>query len=236
MTTAARPTWTPAMGGLSIRDTASHPVTQSSVYDIPAHTKLKIRQPGQNTEEELRRKNLKEELEKAEKEYREQVRRKKGIREDESDRLLPPTSTNTNENTGVLSIEEQRQKILDEARNSASGEEDSAEEDESSDSDQSEDDTEELMRELERIKREKAEEKRKIEELKEKEDSRQKDEDILQGNPLLAGSNFSLKRRWDDDVVFRKQAEDVDYNPKKRFVNDLLRSDFHRKFMNKYIK
>ena len=41
--------------------------------------------------------------------------------------------------------------------------------------------------------------------------------------------------RWDDDVVFRNQTRN---EPKrqKRFINDTIRSDFHRRFLNKYIK
>jgi protein CWC15 len=44
-----------------------------------------------------------------------------------------------------------------------------------------------------------------------------------------------VKRRWDDDVVFKNQTK---HEPKtaKRFVNDTIRSDFHRRFLNKYIK
>ncbi|CAD7688434.1 unnamed protein product [Nyctereutes procyonoides] len=46
-----------------------------------------------------------------------------------------------------------------------------------------------------------------------------------------------VKRRWDDDVVFKNSAKGVDDQKKdKRFVNDTLRSEFHKKFMVKYIK
>ena len=41
--------------------------------------------------------------------------------------------------------------------------------------------------------------------------------------------------RWDDDVVFKNQARE----PKKearRFINDTVRNDFHRKLLSKYIK
>ena len=41
--------------------------------------------------------------------------------------------------------------------------------------------------------------------------------------------------RWDDYVVFKNQARE----PKKearRFINDTVRNDFHRKFLSKYIK
>ena len=64
---------------------------------------------------------------------------------------------------------------------------------------------------------------------------------VLQGNPLLdptrAGgtSSFAVKRRWDDDVVFKNQSRE----PKRegrRFINDTVRNDFHRRFLNKYVK
>ena len=41
--------------------------------------------------------------------------------------------------------------------------------------------------------------------------------------------------RWDDDVVFKNQSRE----PKKearRFINDTVRNDFHRRFLSKYIK
>ena len=46
--------------------------------------------------------------------------------------------------------------------------------------------------------------------------------------------SFSIKRRWDDDVVFKNQARD-EPNAKKRFINDTVRSDFHIKFLKRYI-
>lgn len=43
--------------------------------------------------------------------------------------------------------------------------------------------------------------------------------------------------RWDDDVVFKNCAKGIDEAKReKRFVNDTLRSEFHKKFMEKYIK
>ena len=41
--------------------------------------------------------------------------------------------------------------------------------------------------------------------------------------------------RWDDDVVFKNQARGETKTP-KRFINDTIRSDFHRKFLHKYMK
>lgn len=41
--------------------------------------------------------------------------------------------------------------------------------------------------------------------------------------------------RWNDDVVFKGQAR-TEPETKKRFVNDTIRNDFHRRFLTKYIK
>lgn len=55
---------------------------------------------------------------------------------------------------------------------------------------------------------------------------------IARGNPLLNPRDFTMKRRWDDDVVFKNQARGTeDKGKKKEFINDMLRSDFHKKFM-----
>lgn len=43
------------------------------------------------------------------------------------------------------------------------------------------------------------------------------------------------KCRWDDDVVFKNQARGEAKTP-KRFINDTIRSDFHRKFLQRYMK
>lgn len=41
--------------------------------------------------------------------------------------------------------------------------------------------------------------------------------------------------RWDDDVVFKNQARGETKAP-KRFINDTIRNDFHRKFLQRYMK
>ena len=63
---------------------------------------------------------------------------------------------------------------------------------------------------------------------------------IMTGNPLMAVSeavamSTGVKRRWDDDVVFRNQTRGAP-KPTKRFINDSIRNDFHKKFLTKYIK
>lgn len=94
-----------------------------------------------------------------------------------------------------------------------------------------EDDTDELLQELEKIKKE-----RELERLAEE---ARKEAEMVKANPLLnlgEEPSFSVKRRWDDDIVFKNQAKGVDERPKKRFINDTTRSDFHRKFLDKYIR
>ncbi|CAF1461582.1 unnamed protein product [Adineta steineri] len=117
------------------------------------------------------------------------------------------------------------------------------------DDDDDEDDTAELMAELARIKKERATETARLEQLKRVEEEKIRTENILKGNPLLNPSTkvaaqpstteFRVKRRWDDDVVFKNCAKADGSSGEKRvaqFVNDSLRSEFHRRFMDKYIK
>ena len=95
-----------------------------------------------------------------------------------------------------------------------------------------EDETAELLRELEKIKRERAEKKEQEEREKAATEQAQKESDIALGNPLLMPNrDTETKRRWDDDVVFRNQARGTEKKGKPEFVNDLLRSDFHKRFM-----
>lgn len=112
--------------------------------------------------------------------------------------------------------------------------------DDSDSDDDSEDDTAALLAELNRIKQERAAEEAKKDEERKLQENQIRMENILSGNPLLnpgkgGASTFKVKRRWDDDVVFKNCAKGEGLN-KKGFINDTLRSDFHRKFMEKYIK
>jgi hypothetical protein len=40
---------------------------------------------------------------------------------------------------------------------------------------------------------------------------------------------------WDEDVVFKNQTRG-EVKAQRRFINDTVRSDFHRKFLERYIK
>lgn len=68
------------------------------------------------------------------------------------------------------------------------------------------------------------------------EELKMKEAELIRGNPLLNNAtSFNVKRRWDDDVVFKNQARG-EAKIAKRFINDTIRNDFHRKFLQKYMK
>ncbi|WCJ33137.1 Cwf15 / Cwc15 cell cycle control family protein [Euphorbia peplus] len=227
MTTAARPTWAPAKGGNEQGGTRIFgPSQKYSSRDLAAHTNLKPRKEGQDTEDELRKRNLREELEDRErrhfsskdKSYDDRDRRKsnqlllEGSKRDE-DRIVP-RSVDADDSDVELNNDDESD----------------------DDDDDDEDDTEALMAELERIKKERAEEKMRQEQERAVEELKVKEEQLLKGNPLLNNpTSFNVKRRWDDDVVFKNQARGETKAP-KRFINDTIRNDFHRKFLHKYMK
>lgn len=92
------------------------------------------------------------------------------------------------------------------------------------------------MAQLERIKQERAREAAR----REAEDRRVSDErhadSLLHSNPLLEpDDDFTVRKRWYDDVVFKNQTRG-EPTRKKRFINDTLRNDFHQQFLKKYIR
>ncbi|KAI3703093.1 hypothetical protein L6452_28848 [Arctium lappa] len=229
MTTAARPTWAPAKGGNEQGGARIFgPSQKYSSRDIAAHTTLKPRKEGQDTQDEVQRRDLKEELEERErrhfsskdKGYGEDRDRRKGghhllegLGRDLEDRIVPRSADADDADVDINSDEE------------------------SDDDDEDEDDTEALLAELEQIKKERAEEKLRKEREEQEEELKVKEAELIRGNPLLnnATTSFNVKRRWDDDVVFKNQARG-ESKPQKRFINDTIRSDFHRKFLQKYMK
>ena len=127
------------------------------------------------------------------------------------------------------------------------GEEDQDEEvDTDDDESDDEDDTAALLAELEKIKKERAAAAAEAAVAAAADEERKFEAEAATGNPLLdiggttedgttSSAAFGLKRRWDEDVVFRNQARD-EPKQQRRFINDTIRSDFHRRFLNKYIK
>ncbi|KAI0128445.1 Pre-mRNA-splicing factor Cwf15/Cwc15 [Xylariales sp. AK1849] len=238
MTTAHRPTFDPARGKEALRGPAYHQRL------LPAHTQLKFRQPGQGGDADTEVRDLRAELLAAEAAH---FSKKNGgalpefASESESistsataKRPLELTSQADNDEDP----EAKRRRILEESRDiDADSEEDEDDDDSEEDSDE-EDDEAELQRELEKIKAERAAKRQREEEERAAADQEERERDIALGNPLLNNKqNFNMKRRWDDDVVFKNQARGTeDKGKKKEFVNDLLRSDFHKRFMGKYVR
>ncbi|XP_054283716.1 protein CWC15 homolog [Macrosteles quadrilineatus] len=218
MTTAARPTFEPARGGQGRGEKDLSAISkQYSSRDLPGHTKLKFREHGQGTTDELRGRDFRRELEEREKE------KERGGR-----RMPEPRDSN-------------KRLKLDQVPAASLDADDPLNEDDSDDGD-SDDDTAQLLAELARIKKERALETLRKETERRQEEERIRMENILSGNPLLnysaqaTKSDLKVKRRWDDDVVFKNCARSEPEKSKNTFINDSLRSEFHRKFMEKYVK
>lgn len=120
---------------------------------------------------------------------------------------------------------------------------DASDDDDSDLDDDSDDEDEEaaLQAELAKIRHERAAAKAKEEAEAAAMEQAQMEEAALTGNPLLnsggeSSSSGRLKRRWNDDVVFRNQAKTEPDQNKKRFINDTVRNDFHKRFLNKFIR
>ncbi|RWS26525.1 spliceosome-associated protein CWC15-like protein [Leptotrombidium deliense] len=194
---------------------------QYSSRDLPSHLKLKYRQSGQGTNDDLKNKDFKKELLERERiAFQEKESSKRSSQSNRSQAALP-------------SSKKQRTESNIDADDPIRDED---EDDDSSDSD--EDDTEALLAELNRIKKERAQEEARREAEKKVQEEKIRMENILSGNPLLnsAKTDFKVKRRWDDDVVFKNCAKNDFDEKEKPFINDTLRSQFHKKFMEKYIK
>ncbi|KAF4591629.1 Cwf15/Cwc15 cell cycle control protein [Ophiocordyceps camponoti-floridani] len=237
MTTAHRPTFDPARGKEALRGPAYHQRL------LPAHKQLKYRQAGQggdaDAHEGAAQRDLAAELLAAE----EAARAKRSGQAKKLDAAFEDGGSGVgDEDEGSL----RRRRVLLETRDvdadeeSGADEDDDDEDDDDDDDDDEEDDEDaELQRELERVRHERQEKKQREEKAQAEAEAQQRQRSIALGNPLLNKQDFSAagRRRWDEDVVFKNQARGTeDKGKKKEFVNDLLRSDFHRRFMSKYVR
>ncbi|XP_018907079.1 protein CWC15 homolog [Bemisia tabaci] len=220
MTTAARPTFDPARGGQGRGEKDLSAISkQYSSRDLPSHTKLKFREQGQGTNAELKARDFRKELEEKEKD-----KDAKGLK-----RIVDASSSNS------------KRPRVEQLPASSLDVDDPIDDDDSDDPD-SEDDTAVLLAELSRIKKERSIEQAKKAAEKAQEEENIRMENILSGNPLLNYSaqaqkvDLKVKRRWDDDVVFKNCARSEPEKKTNHFINDSLRSEFHRKFMEKYVK
>lgn len=237
---------------------------QYSVRDLPAHTKLKVRQEGQGKPEELQGKDFKRSLEEKEK----RLALEKSGKAPSAAALT--TSTTTGEkrsgapevtDSSLSSAKRPKTEALASVSTANLDADDPWEEDYEDDQDisqnanrvdidepganaEEEDDEEDedealLLAELAKIKRERAEDAARLAAERKAAEETIRMENILRGNPLLnttGPTEFKVKRRWDDDVVFKNCARGESDHSKRGFINDTLRSEFHKKFMKKYIQ
>lgn len=240
MTTAHRPTYNPTKGSSNL---LANPSLQHSSRDLPANMNIKYREEGQGAINEIKEKEFKSELLKREKEY-------KQSEDNVYNSKTKVSFTNQIEKPELLYQEDQEQEeelVFPQDKDVSYIDEDEDDLNNNNkkqhyDSD-SIDSEEELLIELEKIKQhQKKEKERKDMEIKEK-----TQKEILKRNPLLNQSNedysdntfsnndYSLKRKWYEDSVFKNQSK-LDQKVQKRFINDTVRSDFHRKFLSKTIQ
>ncbi|KAK9803433.1 hypothetical protein WJX73_000094 [Symbiochloris irregularis] len=226
MTTAHRPTWAPAKGGEEQGGTRIFaPSRQFSAKDQPSHQQLKHRQTGQASASDTATRDLKAELLEREHKHDRQKKLENFEEERESDLKLLSGPEGTSAGPAKMLVP----KAID-------ADDVDDEDEDSSESDDDEDDEAALMAELARIRKERAEEaqRKAAQEAAEKQEALQ--QEVAAGNPLLNQPvDFQVKRRWDDDVVFRNQTRG-EPKAQKRFINDTIRNDFHRRFLSRYIK
>lgn len=218
MTTAHRPTYNPSRGNNSF---LINPSLQFSSRDLPSNTQIKYREDlnAKKSIEEMKRELHKREREGEENanelgEFEDPVKKRKTDEEPTEPKESP--SEGEIENLSEVNPFEEDKDY------------------EFSEGEESEVDTEEeLLIELEKIKKAHEEEKKK----KEEEFKEKKDLELLHANPLLNIDNgeYSLKKRWYEDTIFKNQTKN-EQKPQKRFINDTVRSDFHRKFLSKTIQ
>lgn len=247
MTTAHRPTFDPARGKEAGRGEAYHQRL------LPAHKILKYRQATQGAPNEQARRDLRAELLRNERIH---FAKKEGRAIEDEETGEQPLAIEDNATVGGVKraledgsaddaadveaeedYEAKKRRVLEETKDiDADSDSSSSSEEESDDDD--EDEEAELHRELAKIKAERAEAAAREAAEKAKKEEDQREKDIALGNPLLNKTqDYGVKRRWDDDVVFKNQARGTeDRGKEKHFVNDLLRSDFHKRFMDRYVR
>lgn len=201
--------------------------------DQAAHKKLKYRSMGQTSSAELGDREAilsklqakeEKELSKKEKAIVKVIQEEKSVNTGGNNNLLLTDGLGS-----VATIAGKYDDADDEDK--GNGDDDGFDSSSEEESDDDEDDEAELQAELERIRAERAAEKKKKEE-------EAAQEQAINANPLMNGGedgSARVKRRWNDDVVFKNQAKGEPAK-KGRFINDPLRSDFHRAFMRKYLK
>lgn len=213
------------------------PSAMRSVKDIASFTENKYRQIGQGASKELEGRDFKAELDIREKKHFLKSSKEQFLKDKEEDLKLLEMGLDAQKDIRSLTPKE-----IDADEEVESDEDKSEESDD--DSETSDDEEELLARELERIREERAKEAALKAQIEAEEAEKRERVEALGGNPLLQGklagafgadTTFAVKRRWDDDVVFKNQSRTERKQP-RRFINDTIRSDFHRRFLERYMK
>ena len=260
MTTAARPTLTPALGGSTLADmrsdgrkgTGSALTETYSSKDQASHKRLKTRHALQlraKTRQPIREETMQRLNELSKLIQHEELGGpsfltiEHAVKDDERS-----IERRTHETLNVKKLDQEAAVLLankeEEDDDNANGEdegeaEDLVDEDLVDEDEDDEDDEELLMQELEKIRKERQEAQERqqqtsnplMTDLYERADLQDANMMMMMGN-----GSFKVKRRWDDDVVFRYSNHRSTKPQEKVFINDMVRSEFHKKFMKKYIK
>ena len=209
MTTAHRATWRTALGGDQEQGSFRLHVgtAQKSSKAAPSHRVLKTREPQAVTDRDAL---------------------KAALEADESIQQV--------DNDVEFAVKDEEQDTVPRKRARIANAD--------SDSDDSDDEAE-LMAELEKIRAERAAERARLEaERIEEADAVAATDNPLLGNLLeddtasvataTTNASVAVKRRWNDDVIFKNQARGS-RRPEQRFVNDTVRNDYHKRFLRRYI-
>ena len=216
------------------------PSQARSKKDVAGFTKMKYRQDGQASKRDLAGKDAKADIEERELEHFSKLSKEEFLSARDRDLKLleerEPQREGGDGGGGAKVALNDLDADVEDSDADVPSDEDGSESD-------SDDDEAELLAELERIRAERAEQARAKEAeaaAREEAEARQM---VVGGNPLLQGQlddrsganddEFRMKRRWDDDVVFRNQGASEPAK-RKEFINDTVRSDFHKKFMSRY--
>eukprot|EP01068_Selenidium_serpulae_P008935 Selendium_serpulae@DN5108_c0_g1_i1.p1 len=222
MTTAHRPTFHNALGGDNQGGNLVLSRTEKlCARDLPGHKKLKTRHQQNKPDVDHNAEHFRLRLEARELETRDTRKRKEA-------HAIVPLETYVNK-VPANPLPELTENPFPQDADDGDGD---AEPEAGDSSDESDDDEELLLRELEKLKKERKAEEDKILEEEKKKQAPQEKAFALRKNPLL--TDASLNKRWDDECLFKNQNKNL-AAPKKQFINDTVRSDFHKKFLAKYI-
>jgi protein CWC15 len=248
MTTAHRPTWKAAVGRASEGGwSAGGAIGKSiSALDAPAHQTLKARAVTEQKEDLIKKSLLALQEAEGSSSNKKLIQRRQidPQEEERSKQKLLMHKAEAEIDTEKLKAKYDDSDLDDGGGDGSSSESSSDLDNDDSDLDESSDDDEDdeaaLQAELAKIRAEREVSQRKAEAVAAAQEEERQEEAALIGNPLLAvggggGASGTAKRRWNEDVVFRHQAKG-EPQPKKRFINDTVRNDFHRRFLNKFIR